>query len=323
MIQLFSHVVRMLFISCLAWILSVQATYPEKPIKLIVPFLPGGGTDLVARTVAEGMSRDLNQSVIVENKPGAGTVIGTDYVVKSPPDGYTLIVATFAQAVNPSLIKNLPYNASRDLIPVAMVGNSPNVLVVLPTSEFKSVADVIIYAKKNPGKLTYASQGNGTSAHLAGELFTSLAQVDMVHIPYKGASQAITDVLGGQVSMSFATASAAANLVGAGKLKALAVTTKERSTSWPKTPTMIEAGVKDYYMESWYGIFAPAGTPKEVVDRLNKAVLQATKTNYFSSRLSEEGLMAKPGSPESFGQYVANEEARWQKIIQNAKIKLD
>jgi tripartite-type tricarboxylate transporter receptor subunit TctC len=181
----------------------------------------------------------------------------------------------------------------------------------------------LVILLQNPGKLTYASQGNGTSAHLAGELFTSLAQVDMVHIPYKGASQAITDVLGGQVSMSFATASAAANLVGAGKLKALAVTTKERSTSWPKTPTMIEAGVKDYYMESWYGIFAPVGTPKEAVDRLNKAVLQATKTNYFSTRLSEEGLMAKPGSPESFGQYVASEEARWQKIIQNAKIKLD
>ncbi|SMC30212.1 tripartite tricarboxylate transporter substrate binding protein [Polynucleobacter kasalickyi] len=323
MIKLFSHRLQIVFLSILSIAAVANATYPEKPIKLIVPFSPGGGTDLVARTVAEGMSRDLNQSVIVENKPGAGTVIGTDYVVKSPADGYTLIVATFAQAVNPSLIKNLPYNASRDLIPVAMVGNSPNVLVVLPNSEFKSVADVIAYAKKNPGKLTYASQGNGTSAHLAGELFTSLAQVEMVHIPYKGASQAITDVLGGQVSMSFATASAAANLVGGGKLKALAVTTKERSTSWPKTPTMIEAGVKDYYMESWYGIFAPVGTPKEVVERLNKAVLQATKTNYFSTRLSEEGLMAKPGSPESFGQYVASEEARWQKIIQNAKIKLD
>ena len=321
--KLSTFLLQVLLVIGLGFSFSVSATYPEKPIKLIVPFSPGGGTDLVARTVAEGMSRDLNQSVVVENKPGAGTVIGTDYVVKSAPDGYTLIVATFAQAVNPSLIKNMPYVASRDLIPVAMVGNSPNVLVVLPNSEFKSIADVIAYAKKNPGKLTYASQGNGTSAHLAGELFTSLAQVEMVHIPYKGASQAITDLLGGQVSMSFATASAAANLVGAGKLRALAVTTKERSAGWPKTPTMIEAGVKDYYMESWYGIFAPVGTPKEIVDRLNKAVLQSTKTSYFSTRLADEGLMAKPGSPESFGQYVANEEARWQKIIQNAKIKLD
>jgi tripartite-type tricarboxylate transporter receptor subunit TctC len=145
----------------------------------------------------------------------------------------------------------------------------------------------------------------------------------MVHIPYKGASQAITDLLGGQVDMMFATASAAANLVSAGKLKALAVTTKERSTSWPKTPTMMEAGVKDYFMESWYGLFAPTGTPKEVVDRLNKSVLQATKTNFFTARLAEEGLMARPGSPESFGQYVMSEEARWQKIIQNAKIKLE
>jgi tripartite-type tricarboxylate transporter receptor subunit TctC len=198
MIRFFSQSWKILVLGLLVIVQVAYATYPEKPIKLIVPFSPGGGTDLVARTVAEGMSRDLNQAVIVENKPGAGTVIGTDYVAKSTPDGYTLIVATFAQAVNPSLIKNLPYNASRDLIPVAMVGNSPNVLVVLPNSEFKSVTDVIAYAKKNPGKLTYASQGNGTSAHLAGELFTSLAQVDMVHIPYKGASQAITDVLGGQ-----------------------------------------------------------------------------------------------------------------------------
>jgi tripartite-type tricarboxylate transporter receptor subunit TctC len=292
-------------------------------LRIIVPFSPGGGTDLVARTVAEGMAKDLNQSVVVENKPGAGTVIGTDYVVKSPADGYTLVVATFAQAVNPSLIKNMPYVASRDLTPVAMIGNSPNVLVVLPNSPFKTVADIVAYAKKNPSKLTYASQGNGTSAHLAGELFTSLAQIDMVHIPYKGASQAITDLLGGQVDMMFATASAAANLVSAGKLKALAVTTRERSTSWPKTSTMLEAGVKDYYMESWYGLFAPTGTPKEVVDRLNKAVLQATKTNFFTARLAEEGLMARPGSPESFGQYVMSEEARWQKIIQNAKIKLD
>jgi len=185
---------------------SAVIAFPDKPIRIIVPFSPGGGTDLVARTISEGMSRELGQSVVVENRPGAGTTIGTDFVVKSPADGYTLLLATFAQAVNPSLIKNLPYNASRDLIPVAMVGNSPNVLVVPSQSPFQSVADVIAYAQKFPGKLTYASQGNGTSAHLAGELFISLTKVDMVHIPYKGASQAITDVLGGQVQMTFATA---------------------------------------------------------------------------------------------------------------------
>lgn len=192
---------------------SAVTAFPDKPIRIIVPFSPGGGTDLVARTISEGMARELGQSVVVENRPGAGTTIGTDFVVKSPADGYTLLLATFAQAVNPSLIKNLPYNASRDLIPVAMVGNSPNVLVVPSQSPFQSVADVIAYAQKFPGKLTYASQGNGTSAHLAGELFISLTKVEMVHIPYKGASQAITDVLGGQVQMTFATASAAANLV--------------------------------------------------------------------------------------------------------------
>lgn len=314
-----------LFISVLLGVFCspAYAVFPERPVKIIVPFSPGGGTDLVARTAAEGMSKELNQAVIVENKPGAGTVIGTDYVAKSAPDGYNLIVATFAQAVNPSLIKNLPYNASRDLTPVGMIGNSPNVLVVLPNSEFKSVMDVINYAKKNPGKLTYASQGNGTSAHLAGELLASLANIEITHIPYKGASQAITDLLGGQVQIMFATASAAANLSSSGKLRPLAVTTKERSTSWPNTPTMMEAGVKNYYMESWYGLFAPVGTPKDVIEKLNQAVLQATKTSYFSTRLADEGLMAKPGSPESFGNYVANEETRWQKIIQNAKIKLN
>ena len=302
---------------------SAVTAFPDKPIRIIVPFSPGGGTDLVARTISEGMARELGQSVVVENRPGAGTTIGTDFVVKSPADGYTLLLATFAQAVNPSLIKNLPYNASRDLIPVAMVGNSPNVLVVPSQSPFQSVADVIAYAQKFPGKLTYASQGNGTSAHLAGELFISLTKVDMVHIPYKGASQAITDVLGGQVQMTFATASAAANLVRGGKLKALALTTKERSASWPNTPTMIEAGVKDYGMESWYGVCAPVGTPREIVMKLNAAVIAATKTRFFTSKLEEEGLMARAASPESFGQYMKQEELRWEKIIQAAKIRLD
>ena len=302
-----------------------RAAYPDKPIRIVVPFSPGGGTDLIARAMGVAMAQDLGQPVVLDNKPGGGTIIGTDNVAKSAADGYTLVMATFAHAVNPSLQPKLPYDTDKAFTPVVLVGRSPNVLVVRADSPYKSVRDVIAAAKARPGAISFASQGPGTSAHLAGELFKSLAKVDLNHIPYKGAGPAIPDLLGGQVDMMFATASAVGNLLEAGKLRALGVTTSQRSTSpdLAKVPTIAESGVPGYAAESWYGLFAPAGTPPAVVARLNAAAKKAVAADAFRKRADAEGLIVSPGTPEDFGRYVRGEETRWSKVVKDAHITLN
>lgn len=226
------------------------AAYPDQTVRIIVPFAPGGGTDLIARSIGTGMSQALGQSVIVDNKPGAGTIIGTDAVAKSPADGYTLLIATFAHAVNPSLQPKLPYATDKAFAPVILVGRSPNILVVRPDSPYKSVSDLVAAAKAAPGKLNFASQGNGTSAHLAGELFKNLAKVNLTHVPYRGAGPAITDLLGGQVDVMFATAAAVTPFIQNGKLRAIGVTTAQRSPAHPNVPTIAESGVPGYAAEA-------------------------------------------------------------------------
>ena len=302
-----------------------QAVYPDHPIKLIVPFSPGGGTDLVARTIGQAMSDELHQPVIVDNKPGGSTIIGTDALAKSPADGYSLVVATFAHAVNPSLKAKLPYNQEKDFAPVCLIGISPNVLVVAPDSPYKTFQQLLAAAKSNPGKLSYASQGSGTSAHLAGELFNSMTGAKLVHVPYKGAGPALTDVMGGQVDMMFATASAVGNLVEAGKLRALAVTTPVRSATplLLKIPTISESGIPEYASGSWYGVYAPAGTPQEVINKLNAAIKKGAPSTVFKSRVESEGLVIKTGSPEDFGKFEKAEEVRWRTIIKSANITED
>ena len=303
----------------------VHAAYPDKPIRIVVPFSPGGGTDLISRAMGVAMAQDLGQPVVIDNKPGGGTIIGTDNVAKSAADGYTLVMATFAHAVNPSLQPRLPYDTEKAFTPVMLVGRSPNVLVVRADSPYKSVRDVIAAARARPGAISFASQGPGTSAHLAGELFKSLAKVDLNHIPYKGAGPAITDLLGGQVDMMFATASAVGNLLEAGKLRALGVTTSQRSTSpdLAKVPTIAESGVPGYAAESWYGLFAPAGTPPAVVARLNAAARKAVTAEAFRKRADAEGLIVSPGTPDEFGRYVHGEETRWSKVVKDARITLN
>ena len=304
---------------------SILAAYPDKPIKVIVPFAPGGGTDLVARTLAVPMSDSLRQPIVIDNKPGGSTIIGTDALAKSAPDGYTLVVATLAHAVNPSLKTKLPYSQDKDFAPVILVGVSPNIVVVSADSPYKTFIEFLAAAKANPGKLSYASQGGGTSAHLAGELFNSMAGTKLTHVPYKGAGPALTDVIGGQVDVMFATASAVGSLVDAGKLRALAVTTPTRSTTpaLAKLPTVAESGVPGYNAGSWYGYYAPAGTPPDVINKLNAAIKKAAQTPTFKSRVESEGLMIKTGTPEDFANFEKAEEIRWRKVIKDANISPD
>lgn len=302
-----------------------NAAFPDKPVRIIVPFAPGGGTDLVARSMTVVMGQELGQPVIIDNKPGAGTIIGTDAAAKSAPDGYTLVMATVAHVVNPSIQPKLPYSHETAFAPVMLVGVSPNVLVVRASSPYKSVKDVIAAAKAAPGKLSFASQGAGTSAHLAGELFKNLTATNLIHVPYRGAGPALTDLLGGQVDVMFATAAAVGAMIDKGQLRALAVTTAARSSSQvlSQVPTVAESGVPGYVADSWYGLFAPAGTPADVIEKLNSAAKKAVNTEAFRKKLEAEGLTVKGGSPQEFDTYAKGEEARWRKVVKDNKITND
>ncbi len=312
--------------ACPLVILSIgdaMALYPERIIRLVVPFAPGGGTDVVARTLAQDMGKDLGVTVLIENRPGAGTIIGTQAVATSRPDGYTLLMGTFSHAVNSSLNTKLPYEPHRDFSAVALVARSFNVVVVNPKSPIKSIQDLIAAAKASPGKLSYGTFGTGTSAHLAGELFKDMAKVDLTTVPYKGAAPAITDLIGGQIDVMFTTVASAASLVENGQLRAIAVTSAERSPAFPQLPTVNEAGVPGYTAENWYGLFAPAGTPSDVIARLNKAAASAVKSEAFKKLGVNEGLVVIAQPPEELDRYVRGEEERWRRVIQEAGIKVD
>jgi len=318
------------FAPVLATVFACSVTVPagatdfaKQPTRIVVPFAAGGGTDVISRTLAQEMAKQLGGVVFVENKPGAGTIVGTDYVAKATPDGHTVVMATFAHAVNVSLHAKLPYNADKDFAPIALVARSFNVVVVNPASGIDSVAALIAAAKAKPEALNYGTFGPGTSAHLAGELFNSLAHVKLTAVHYKGAAPAITDLLTGTIQVMFTTVASAAPLIKAGKLKALAVTSSKRTTAFADLPTVAEAGVPGYVAESWYGLFAPAKTSPETIELLNNAVNQSLHAPSLGRLVENEGLIMVGGAPRQLGEYVKEQEMLWRKVVHEAGIKIE
>jgi len=294
--------------------------YPSRPITYVVPFTPGGTTDVIGRTIGEGLTTSLGQPVIIENKPGAGGAVGAEFVAKSKPDGYTLLGGTIStHAINASLYKNLPYDPVKDFEPITLVGFIPNALYVNPNIGVNSVADLVAYLKKNPDKATFASSGAGTSTHLAGELFGDLAGIKLTHIPYKGTPQAFTDVVGGQVTFMFDQLTAGLPLVKGGKLKLLAVTSPTRTSLSPETPTMVEAGVPNFEMVSWQAVYAPKGTPKPVVDKLNAEIVKVLKSPAVTDKLmNANGMTVVASSPGELTALMQKEIPRWADLVKKS-----
>lgn len=299
------------------------ADYPTKPIKLVVPFAPGGSVDIVGRILAQQMGEDLNQSVVVENHAGAGGNIGFEAVAKAKPDGYTLAMASSTMAVNVSLYRTIGYNPLKDFAPISLVALQPNVLLVNPSLPVHTVADLIAYAKANPGKLNFGSSGIGASQHLAAELFKSHTGVDMVHIAYKGGGPAIADLVAGRIQLMFETIPNSIPYIQSGKLRALAVTVDQRSKQLPDLPTMSEAGVPGYISRGWLGVMAPAGTPQPIIDFLSAAVHKAVANPAVTKRLTELGLQIDVSTPAEFSSFIASEVKDFNTLITEAKIPME
>jgi len=297
--------------------------YPTKPAKVIVPYPPGGPTDIVARVVSQKLSEQMGQQFIVENRPGAGGNIGAEAVAKSPADGYTLLVATTAHAINPALFKSLGYNLVKDFAPVSQLTSGPLVIVANPSLPVKNVKELIALAKAKPGTLNYASSGNGQSTHLSAELFGTMAGIKMNHIPYKGSAPALTDVMGGQASLMFDTMLSAMPQVKNGKLKAIAVTSAARSPAAPDVPTVAESGLPGYEAIAWNGLLAPAGTPAEVVNKLNAELKKALDAPDVKDRFSAQGFGAAWNTREAFAKFIQAELDKWARVVKVSGATLD
>ena len=309
---------------CAAPLAFAQADYPSKPVRLVVPFPPGGTTDILARAVAQKLTEQWHQQVIVDNRPGAGGNIGADLVAKSAPDGYTLLMGTIGtQAINPSLYARMPYDAQKDFAPVILVAAVPNVLEVNPSLPVHTVQELIAYAKAHPGKLNFASSGNGTSIHLSGELFKSMTGVQMTHVPYKGSAPALADLAGGQVQLMFDNLPSSLGLIKGGKLRALAVTSTARSPALPDVPTIAESGLPGYEATAWFGVLAPAKTPPAIVDKLNAAIGAWLASPEAKEKLASQGAAAAGGTPADFARYIASETTKWAKVVKTSGAHID
>ncbi len=295
---------------------AAAQSYPQRPITLVVPYPAGGGNDVLARLVADKMSHALGQQIVVENRGGAGGTIATRQVAKSAPDGYTLLIATSSLAINPSLYPNVGYDPRKDFAPIGLLASSSNVVLVHPSVPASSVTELIALAKQNPGKLNFASTGSGSSVHLAAELFAIMAGIKLTHVPYRGSGPALNDLVGGHVTMMFATMPPAIGLARDGKVRALAVTGAKRSSVLPDVPTVAEAGLPGYEAVLHYGLVAPAGTPRPIIDKLNGALRAALGDEGLRQRLATEGAEPLPSTPEDYAADIDHEEIKWSKIVQ-------
>ena len=315
-----------LFIAALSWLSCAHALaqpYPAKPIRMIVPYAPGGGVDIVARTVAQELSKRVNQTIVVENRTGAGGNIGSEHVAKAAPDGYTLLMASPANTINPSLYTKMPYDPMRELAPVALIASVPTVLLANRSLPVQNVKQLVALAKARPGALTYGSGGSGTTEHLAGEMFKASAKVDMLHVPYKGGAQVMTDLMGGQIALMFVNQLAALPQIKADKVKALGVASGERSPALPDVQTFAEAGFPDFRVSVWWGVMGPGGLSKDVVAQLNREIVAALGTPEMKERL--QSMSARPigGTPEQFAAFFADETKRWAPVVKASGAKVD
>ena len=312
-------------VAAVAFNAIAQAPYPNHPVRIVVPFPAGGTTDILARAAAQKLTETLGQPFVVENRAGAGGNIGAELVAKSAPDGYTMLMGTVGtHAINPSLYEKMPYDHVKDFVPVVLVAGVPNVLVVNPALPVKSVQELVAYAKANPGKLNFASSGSGTSIHLSGELFKTMTGVQMQHVPYKGSAPALADLAGGQVQLMFDNLPSALALIKGGKLRALAVTSLQRSTALPDVPTVAESGLPGFEASSWFGLLAPAGTPKDAVAKVNGEVAKWLATPEAKKKLAAQGAIVASGlTPEDFSRHIATETTKWHKVVKESGAKVE
>ena len=297
--------------------------YPAKSVRLIVPYAPGGGVDIVARTLAQELTRRMGQQIIVDNRTGAGGNIGSDVVAKATPDGYTLLIASPANAINPSLYAKMPFNPMRDLTPVALIATVPAVLLASPALPVKTVKELVALAKAKPGTLNFGSGGSGTTEHLAGEMLNAQAGIDMQHVPYKGGAAVLPDLISGQISVFFVNQPFALPYIKAGTVKVLGVASDERSAALPDVPTLAEAGFADFRVSVWYGIMAPAATPKGIVSQLNREIVAALASPEMRERLLAMSLKPLPGTPADFASFFADEMTRWARVVKTSGAKAD
>ena len=318
----YSIIVAVSLISCvLAVSPAAMAAFPEKPIRLIVPFPAGGNADIVARSIGNELSKNLGQPVVIENRGGAGGAIGSEIVAKAPADGYTIMMVSASHVINPSMQKSLPYDTIKDFAGISLVAEVPTVLIVHPSVPAKSLKELIALAKANPGKINFASAGNGTVGHLSGELLKSMAQIKMEHVAYKGNGPAMTDLLGGHVQMLFGSMPSALPHIKSGALRALVVTAPKRSAAAPEIPSTTEAGLPGFDVSTGFGLFAPAKTPRAVINKLHDEVVKSLKQPEVRNRLASQGAEPVGGTPEEYDAFVRTEIAKWQRVCKDAGIK--
>ena len=301
-----------------------DTNYPSKPIRMIVPSAPGSGPDIMARAIGQKLTEALGQAIVIDDKPGAGGIIGSEAAAKAPPDGYTLIMSNAgAHTVNPGLYAKLPYDPVKDFAPVTLVALAPNILIVHPTLPVRNVKDLIALATAKPGELTFGSGGNGSTAHLSGEMFKTMAGINIVHIPFKGSPAAVIGVIAGQIALAIPNIPPALPHVRSGKLKALAVTTAKRAAGVPDLPTVAEAGLPGYEATAWFGVLAPAATPPQIIARLNAAIVKIAHAREMQERLTAEGADAVGNTPEQFAQIIKSDIAKWAKVIKASGARAD